>query len=94
VYERKDIPPMNPEHYDPPRKCSDCGLTPIPRLDVVWVGRDIMCTKCAHQAPKRITLYVTQSGHIWWNSSAGGEPVEYVRADLTPDAPKADPRHL
>ena len=65
--------------------CSDCGLSAIPRLEVVYVGGAVMCRRCAYQPPKRITMYVTATGMIWWNDSAGGAPVEYVRADLAPE---------
>jgi hypothetical protein len=64
------------------KTCGDCGLCPIPRLEVVYVGGAIMCRKCALQAPKEITVYVDGTGKWWWNDSGGGRPTKYVRADL------------
>jgi hypothetical protein len=65
-----------------PKVCSDCGKTPIPRLEVVFIGDVILCSACAHAPPKTTTLYHGGCSGLWWNQSAGGKPVEYVRADL------------
>jgi hypothetical protein len=65
------------------KTCSDCGRSPIPRLQVVYVGAGIMCSKCAHAPPKVTTMYHGGAGSgLWWNNSAGGKPVEYMRTDL------------
>lgn len=61
--------------------CSDCGLSPIPPLEEVYVGSVIMCHSCAYQAPKTLTMYC-HAGQLWHNDTAGGKPINYVRGDL------------
>jgi predicted Zn-dependent protease with MMP-like domain len=66
------------------KTCEDCGLSPIPALETVYKGRQIVCRACAYAAPKRITMWRHAPGQVWWNNASGGEPVEYIRADLVP----------
>jgi hypothetical protein len=62
--------------------CSDCGKTPIPRLEVVYGASEVVCRDCYYKPPKRITMYGFAPGQVWHNQASGGERVEYVRADL------------
>lgn len=76
------------DHEEKPKTCSDCGLSPIPRLEVCYVGAALTCSACAAQPPKRITMYSYGHGSLWHNNTVGGEAVEYVRADLVAETRK------
>jgi hypothetical protein len=64
------------------KTCSDCGKTPIPRLETVYSGSVIICHGCYLKPPKQITMYGFAPGQVWHNRASGGSEVQYVRADL------------
>ena len=62
--------------------CTSCGKA---EATVYYGGHERLCGDCYKEPPKEITVYV--GGAIgpkrwWWNSSAGGKEVVYVRKDL------------
>ena len=61
------------------RTCTDCGRSVE---GIGYVGCDPTCTECMMQPPKEVTLWAYGGGNLWVNSSAGGRPVRYIRADL------------
>ena len=61
--------------------CTSCGNAEA----TVYYGADErLCNNCYHEPPKEITVYGAIGAKVWWwNSSAGGKEVVYVRKDLT-----------
>ena len=62
--------------------CTSCGKA---EATVYYGAHERLCGDCYKEPPKEITVYV--GGAIgpkrwWWNSSAGGKEVVYVRKDL------------
>ena len=61
--------------------CTSCGNA---EAAVYYGANERLCSNCYNEPPKEITMYgAIGAKGWWWNSSAGGKGVVYVRKDLT-----------